>query len=215
MITIAALLLAAATSQTQPDDGIFKDGLDSGASCPASISSPNGPLGYRRTSDILYLPNGVRHTVDITEFDNIFGHIDALDDLTDWPGVPGASPTIKTIGREEYVGAAFHVPFTAPSSLWGRFKHVIYSGGPHIDVSISRTCGDFDPVDPYCQAKDVDNDDSFFMTWRVSAEMFHACTIEPDTDYFLNVRFTDPHENSPDCQANACQTTIQQYLGGL
>ncbi|HKE48427.1 MAG TPA: hypothetical protein VKB52_10205 [Rhodanobacteraceae bacterium] len=214
MISIAALLLAAATSQTQPNDGIFKDGMDSGASCPDTISSPHGPLNYRSTSDILYLPNGVRHNVDVSEFDNIFGHIDALDDLTDWPGVPGTSPTIKTIGRNEYVGAAFHVPFTAPSSLYGRLKHVIYSGGPHIDASISRTCGDFEPVDPYCLALNSANDDQVFLTWRVSAEMFHACTIEPDGDYFLNIRFTNPNENSPDCAANACETTIQQYLGG-
>lgn len=214
MISIAALLLTAATSQTQPD-AIFNDAFDAGASCPASISSPNGPLGLRQVSDIWYYPNGIRHSVDVRDFDNIWGHISALDGLTDWPGVGGASPTIKTIGRYEYVAARFHVPFTAPPTLWGTFKHVMYSGGPRIDVSISRTCGDFAPSEPYCLATNVVNDDSSFMRWRVSTQAWQSCTLEPDADYFVNIRFTDPTATGPDCSGLTCQTTIQQYIGGL
>lgn len=215
MIPIAALLLAAATSQTQPADGIYKDSFDSGASCPATIDSPNGPLNLRRISDIWYYPAGVRHTVDVTDFANIWGHIDALDGLTDWPGVPGASPTIKTIGRHEYVAAKFHVPPDALPTLNGTMKHVSYWGGPPIDVSISQTCGDFDPIEPACIGTNSHNDDNPVVRWKLGNGSRSYCHLDTDTDYFVNIRFTDPNANSADCSGSACQTTIQQYIGGF
>jgi hypothetical protein len=213
MISIAALLLAAATSQTS--DGIYKDSFDAGANCPATIDSPNGPLNLRSTSDIWYYPAGVRHGVHVTDFANIWGHIDALDDLTDWPGVPGASPTIKTIGRYEYVAAKFHVPPDALPTLNGTMKHVMYWGGPPIDVSISPTCGEFNPFGPYCSAYDVPPNDSAMLRWKLGNGQRSYCQLEPDADYFLNIRFSDPNANSQDCAGTTCQTTIQQYLGGF
>lgn len=213
MISIAALLLAAATSQTA--DGIYKDSFDAGASCPATIDSPNGLLNLRYISDLWYYPAGTRHGIDVTDFANIWGHIDALDGLTEWPGVPGASPTIKTIGRREYVGASFHVPADALPTLTGTMKHVMYWGGPPIDVSISRTCGDFDPVEPYCSAYDRPANDNAMLRWKLGNAQRSYCHIEPDGDYFLNIRFSDPNASSQDCTVTSCQTTIQQYLGGF
>jgi hypothetical protein len=213
MISIAALLLTAATSQIS--DGIYKDSFDAGAACPASISTPTGPRALRRTSDIWYLPAGIRRGVDVTEWDNIWGHIDAIDGMTTWPGVPGASPTIKTIGKAEYVAAQFHVPADALPTLWGSLKHVIYGGGPPIDVSISRTCGDFDPIEPGCWVRDDPNDDQIMLRWRLGTGNTFYCHVDADTDYFLNIRFTDPHTTGPDCAGVSCQTTIQQYIGGF
>ena len=211
MIGIAALLLAAATSQTS--DGIYKDGLDSGAACPASVWTPNATLTLRHTSDIWYLPAGVRHGVDVTEWDNIWGHIDALDGITTWPGVPGASPTIKTIGKNEYVAAKFHVPPGEPSALSGSFKHVMYGGGPNIDAAISRTCGDFQPVEQGCWVQDDPADDRPMLRWHMGPGTRFYCHLDADTDYYFNIRFTDPHTTGPDCAGPVCQTTIQQYIG--
>lgn len=214
MISIAALLLAAATSQTAAE-GIYKDSFDAGANCPATIDSPHGLLNLRHVSDIWYYPAGVRQTVDVTDFANIWGHISALDGLTDWPGVPGASPTIKTIGRHEYVAAAFHVPADALPTLSGIMKHVMYWGGPPIDASISRTCGDFDPAEPYCSAYGSPPNDNAMLRWKLGNAQRTYCRIDSDTTYFLNIRFTDPNANSEDCSGTTCQTTIQQYLGGF
>src|SRR3954469_19150411 len=143
MIHIATLLLASAVSQAP--ELIFQEGFDAGAACPASIETPTGSLALRRTSDLWYLPgNGhVRHGVDVTVADNIWGYMSELDGQSLWPGAPGSSPTIHSIGKREYVGAWFHVPANVLPTLNGTLLHVSYGGGPNIDATISRTCGDF------------------------------------------------------------------------
>jgi hypothetical protein len=211
MTPIAALLLAAATSQTS--DSIFTDSFEPYV-CPETIDTSTGPRTRRHVSDILYLPNTghVRHNVDITVFDNIWGHITELDGLTLWPGVPGASPTIKTIGKREFVGAKFHVPADALPSLSGSFKHVSYGGGPDLDFSISRLCGDFESVDG-CSVSGAMPDDNSMVRWRMGTGDHWHCGLEPDTDYYVNIKFTDPNTTGPDCYGTACYSTIQQYIG--
>lgn len=211
---IAALLLASALSQTQPD-AILQEGFDAGAACPATILGSTGPLALRRTSDILYLPGNahIRRGVDVTEWSNIWGHISDVDNLVLWPGAPGASPTIRTIGKTEYVAARFHVPFDALPTLNGTFKHVSYGGGPNLDMTISRSCGDFETLEQGCWVADVPGDDAPSLRWRVSSSNRMYCHLDPGSDYFLNIRFSDPHTTGPDCQGAACQATLQQYIG--
>lgn len=213
---IAALLLATAVSQTQPD-AMLQDSFDAGASCPNVLLSSTGPLGLRRTSDIIYLPGNahVRHNVNVTEWDNIWGHINELDNLILWPGAPGASPTIRSIGKTEYVAAKFHVPSTALPTLYGTFKHVIYGGGPNIDMTISRTCGDFENLQQGCWVHDLPANDVQSLRWRVSSSNSRYCHLDPGQDYFLNIRFSDPHTTGPDCQGQVCQSTIQQFIGNF
>lgn len=211
---IAALLLAAAVSQTPPDS-IFHDGYDAGAACPATIDGSTGPLTLRERSDIIYLPDGarVRHNVDVTQWDNIWGHIDEFDDLTLWPGVPGASPTIRTVGKTEYIAAKFHVPIDASPTLLGKFKHVIYGGGPMVDATISRTCGDFETREPGCFVTNWFNDDAVRLLWRVSSSSRYYCHLEPGFDYYFNIRFSDPGTTGPDCHGATCQMTFAQAIG--
>jgi hypothetical protein len=213
---IAALLLATAVSQAQPD-AIFHDGYDAGAACPATLLGSTGPLTLRRTSDILYLPGTahVRRNVDVTQWNNIWGHIDELDDLMLWPGVPGASPTIRTVGKTEYIAAKFHVPLDALPTLNGTFKHVMYGGGPNVDATISRTCGDFETRDDGCWVMDAMSNDNPMLRWRVSSSNRFYCHLDPGSDYYLNIRFTNPQTTGPDCQGFACQMTFQQAIGGL
>jgi hypothetical protein len=213
---IAALLFATAVAQTQPD-AIIQDGFDAGASCPATILSSTGPLTLRRRSDVLYLPGTahVRHDVDVTQWDNIWGHINEVDNLVLWPGAPGASPTVKTIGKTEYLAAKFHVPIDALPTLSGTFKHVSYGGGPNVDVTISRTCGDFETIQQGCWVSDLPANDAPGIRWRVSSSNRMYCHLDPGSDYFLNVRFTDPHTTGPDCQGLSCQMTLQQYIGNF
>jgi hypothetical protein len=215
MIHVAALLLASAVSQTTPDS-VFQDSFDAGASCPATVSTPTGNVTLRTMSDIWYLPGNahVRHNVNVTEWDNIWGHINELDAVLQWPGASGASPTIRSIGKTEYVAARFHVPAGTLPSLNGTFKHVMYGGGPNIDATISRTCGDFDTAEQGCWVHDAPSNDYPMLRWRLSSGSRFYCHLDTDTDYFLNIRFTDPHTAGPDCNAGTtCQSTIQQYIG--
>jgi hypothetical protein len=216
MTPIAALLFATAVSQVPPPEAILQDGFDAGAACPSTIPTDTGNLTLRRISDIWYLPNvHVRHGVDVTTWDNIWGHINELDDVTLWPGVPGTSPTIKTVGRSEYVAARFHVPALVPPMLGGMFKHVMYGGGPAIDVTISQTCGDFRTLEPGCWVRDWPSNDVPSLRWHIGAGNASFCHVEPNTDYFLNIRFSNPNTTGPDCTGNGCQITLQQYIGAF
>jgi hypothetical protein len=210
MIPVAALLLAAATSQTA--DVVFNDSFEP-YQCPETISSPTGTRSWRTYSDIFYLPNegNVRHAVDLTQYENIWGHITQLDGTTLWPGVGGSSPTIKTLGKHEYVGTKFHVPPDTLPNLNGFFKHVMYGGGPPIDFAISRTCGDFQPVQG-CYVTNFPNSDNGMVYWRTgSGDNFH-CALLSDTDYYINIRITDPNVTGPNCAGQNCWSTIQNYL---
>jgi hypothetical protein len=211
MIQLTALLLAAATSQTS--DSIFTDAFDEPYVCPQSITTGTDTRTLRTLSDILYAnTDHVRHNVNIAVFDNIWGHITELDGLTLWPGVPGASPTIRTIGKTEYVGAKFHVPAFVLPSANGSFKHVMYSGGPDIDFSISRLCGDFESVEG-CSVSGAAPDDNPMVVWRIGQGNRFRCGLQPDTDYYVNIRFTDRGTTGPDCYGTTCYSTIQQYVG--
>jgi hypothetical protein len=211
---IAALLLAAAVSQTPPD-AIFHDGYDTGAACPATLEGSTGTLTLRSASDIIYLPGNehVRPGVDVTQWDNIWGHINELDDIVLWPGVPGSSPTIKNVGKTEYIAAKFHVPADASPTLLGKFKHVVYGGGPNVDATISRTCGDFESRDEGCHAENWVANDNYTLLWRVSSANRFYCHLDPGADYYLNIRFTDPQTTGPYChQDGTCQMTFQQAI---
>jgi hypothetical protein len=210
---IAALLLATAVAQTPPE-AILQDSFDDGAACPATILGSTGPLSLRTMSDILYLPGTahVRRNVNVTDWNNIWGHIDEFDDLMLWPGVPGASPTIRTVGKTEYVAAKFHVPLDALPTLNGTFKHVMYGGGPNVDATISRACGDFETIEQGCWVHNALSNDDAMLRWRVSSASRFYCHLDPGSDYYLNIRFTNPQTTGPDCQGFNCQITMQQYI---
>src|SRR5579871_6901542 len=107
-------------------------GQGSASACPT--------LGNGRTpataSDINYLPGShVRHSVDITQWANIWGYINeqAAPPPVAWPGISGASPTIMAIGKTQYLGAYFHT--TTQTGLSGFYIDVSYGQGPPVDVS--------------------------------------------------------------------------------
>jgi hypothetical protein len=211
---IAALLLMTAVSQTRPD-GIFHDGYEAGVACPAMIEGDTGLLGFRQISDIFYRDNPahLRRNMDVTLWDSIWGHIDEFDDLVDWPGVTGSSPTIRTVGKTEFVAASFHVPIDASPLLYGKFKHVLYGGGPDVDATISRTCGDFESRDQGCYVHNWASNDNFTLFWRVSSANRFYCHLDPGFDYFVNIRFSSPQTTGPDCHGSTCQMTFQHTIG--
>ncbi len=176
----------------------------SGGSCPA---------GQATVSDIHYLPGShIRHSVDLTLWDNIWGHISESDDVTPWPGVAGASPTIWTLGKTQYVGALFHVGDIPPTStLSGFYKNVSYGAGPNLDMAISTTCGDFAPPQPGCSVSNIPSADQPLVYWRMTAGGTFYCQLTPNTSYYLNVRFHDPNTTGPGCTGATCKTTIQHY----
>lgn len=174
---------------------------------------PSVPRTRATISDIHYLPETsgqhVRHNVDLTLWDNIWGHITENDDVTPWPGVAGSSPTIWTLGKTQYVAAKFHVGATAPASLTGFYKNVSYGAGPNLDMSISPTCGDFAPAQQGCLRTDVPATDQGMVYWRMTNPTNFYCALTPNTDYYLNMQFHDPATTGPGCSGATCKTTVQ------
>jgi hypothetical protein len=198
--TSGSVTSAPATVVVSPGSG--------GDSCPAA------PRTRATVSDIHYLPEPpahVRHAVDLTLWDNIWGHITETDNVTPWPGVSGASPTIWALGKTQYIAAKLHTGAFS-STLAGTYIDVSYGAGPPIDMAISQTCGDFAPA-VACLKTNVPSQDQFLVAWNMtSTDNFH-CKLLPNSDYYVNVQFHDPNATGPGCSGDTCKITIQQIYG--
>jgi hypothetical protein len=201
MIGMTALLLATSISGTA--DGIFRDGME-GDVCPD---------GRIVQSDILY--GDVTLTdVDVTLFENVWGYLTSSDPLTLWPGINGSTPMILDFTKTGYLAAKFHTLSDPPALLTGMFKYTSYPFmGPALDLSISGQCGDFSAELAGCVALNIPPVDQAFVHWRFSAGNPFMCQLQPDTDYYVNVRFTDPTATAPQCSDVACPVPISNYFG--
>ena len=174
-----------------------------GDSCPVS------PRTRATVSDIHYLPETggphVRHNVDLTVWNNIWGYIDENGTTPiPWPGSSGSSPTIWTLGKTQYLAAKFHTG----AVLSGFYKSVSYGAGPLVDAAISQTCGDFAPADVGCRATSISSQDQAFMHWKpIPSDNFH-CGLLPNTDYYFNMQFQDINTTGPGCSGTTCKITI-------
>jgi hypothetical protein len=202
MLSVAALLLAA--SIPAGTDTVFKDGLD-GEDCPA---------GRITLSDVSYGSGDTLSDADTTAFENIWGHATSSDPTLQWPGYAGTAPTIVQFTRTGYVAAKFHTPSEMPSTLSGLFKYVSYVGGPNLDFSISGQCADFSQEESGCSAADMPATDMTLVYWRATPGSPFYCTLEPDTDYYVNILLTDPEAIDPECQEDTCQVSIPSYHSG-
>lgn len=204
MIDVVALLLAASISGTT--DVIFNSGFD-GDTCPA---------GRITRSNVSYASGGTRSNVDLTQFENIWGHATSSDPVAPWPGYAGTSPIIQNFARDGYVAAKFHTPIIVPPTLNGFFKSPSYPGGPNIDFAISEQCGDFYPDQSGCLAGDTPQGDNPLVYWRFTTGSFF-CILEPNRDYYINIRLTDPDAVDPNCDddANTCPVHTLNYYGGV
>jgi hypothetical protein len=181
---------------------VVQGGSGGGDVCPSS------PRTRATVSDIHYLPEPpthVRHNVDLTLWDNIWGHVSETDNVTPWPGPSGATPTISTLGKTQYIAAKFHVG-ASPPSVFGFYKNVSYGAGPNLDVSISTNCGDFTPSQQTCVATNKPANDAGMLYWSLTNPVY--CKLEPNTDYYFNVQFHDPNTSGPGCSGGTCRTTI-------
>ena len=174
-------------------------------SCPATISTPNGTRTRLLTSSISYgvYPMPVRTNVDLSEWNNIWGHNSATDAGTPWPGVGGASPVLRNFQRTSYVGAHFR---TTGSTTWtGDFTNPSFAAGPNMTMAISTVCGDFSQhlPTPGCLRTNVPTADAALVKWKMTSNApDYFCNLQPNTDYYVNFMFTDP-TSTVECPAGA------------
>jgi hypothetical protein len=186
-------------------------------SLPATIAIQQGdtscPAGRQTVGNLFYPPSQtLRNNVDLTLWDNIWGHNTTTDPVVPWPGFPGSNPVIKNFDKTQYVAAKLHV--AANLGYQGFYKNISYNGGPNLTMSISESCGDFTPSQSACLREDIPSGDQGMVYWRQAAGTNFYCHLEANTDYYLNIKITDPAATGPNCTpSGTCYVHVQNNFG--
>ena len=178
----------------------------SAGSCPTTITTQYGTRTLQTTSAISYgaYPQQ-RPSVDLSQWDNIWGHNSVSDAGTPWPGVGGSSPVLRSFGRGNYVGAHFRT--TSSTSVSGNFSNPTLAAGPNATMAISTVCGDFSDhlPTPGCLVTNVATADANLVRWKMTANNpSGSCNLQPNTDYYVNWML---HDATSDTECPAGSTT--------
>jgi hypothetical protein len=177
-------------------------------STPATVVASTGggggdncinPENRLLQSNVAYVPSsGTRQGVDLTSWDNIWGHSTSSDTTVTWPGRHDSQPSILSFDRNKYIAAKIVVP-AGQVPTYGWIVHTEYNYGLDLTTSISTTCGDFNPVNPLC--KTVATSGMNLTPWRVGGGNF--CPLTPGTTYYFNIKATNPAQGTTTCAASS------------
>jgi hypothetical protein len=106
---------------------------------------------------------------------------------------------IADFGKTTYIAAHFFVPVGAPLTWLGWITHTDYNYGHDLTAAISTECGDFSPSAQACFIQGLSG--LPIVPWRTNTGAF--CRLQPNTDYYLNLKMTDPDGPSSTCSHNA------------
>jgi len=96
----------------------------------------------------------------------------------------------------------------------GFYKNISYNGGPNLTMSISPTCGDFHPAQTACLREDVPSGDQGMVYWRLSSGTNFYCHLDAGSDYYVNIKLTDPTATGPNCApSGTCYAHVQNNFG--
>lgn len=177
-------------------------GGGTGGSCPvagltrlttASIRYPNIPNGAPGA--------GTRSNVDLTVFDNIWGHANTIDTALPWPGRNSAVPAIIGWAKTQFVAARFTA--TTSTTPIETLSYSTYNSGPDLTLAVSSTCGDFAPTNPNCLSEGVGTGEGFKKI--VLAPYINGCPLTPGNEYYINIKMTNPLP--ADCNSCTLATT--------
>jgi hypothetical protein len=184
-MTSAALLILALAPGVA--DSIFGTGFDDLEGCPD---------GRQTIADIDYLAQCAHLGTDVTEWSNIWGWT-CDGDTVPFPGLP-IDATIMNFGKQTYIAAHLHVSDNLQNG-YGWLVHTEYDYGGDLTASMSTRCGDFAPANPACLSTTTSG--QLLVPWRVGTGNF--CPLQPNTDYYFNVKFTNPDQPSSTCNVPA------------
>lgn len=181
MISAALLILAMTPGVNDP---IFRDGYDAEA-CPAG----------RQTRANISWSGFTGTNIDVTQWENVWGHSTAFDNPVPWPGRSDSMPTILNFSKTAFMALEFHVPAGSPPNLYGWLTHTEYNYGQDLTASISTGCGDFN-AGPACSIDALSGMN--IVPWSVQTPL-SFCPMIPGREYFLNIKMTDPSRPSQTC----------------
>lgn len=140
----------------------------------------------------------LRPNVDVTEWNNIWGHQNPTDAVSPWPGVSGSSPVIAAFDRTMVLCIHFRTPavvhfgmFTYPIN-WVAADQKELAG---IDIAISPIRGDFHAAGAASRINQIPGD-SVIMSYTgpqanpqgVFPDPSSIAVVRPNSDYYLNIR---------------------------
>jgi hypothetical protein len=170
------------------DDTVFTDGFD-GVDDVVQVVVPN----QLKASAISYGPYVLtsRPNMDVTEWDNIWGHSNLVDAINPWPGGSGSAPVIRAFNRLVVLCAHFKTPstpitpgfFTYPRNWVG--SDLTQYG---IDIAVSKIKCDFTPNAGSTNFNALPTDDVVLSYRGAPGNPNYYAILEPSTDYYLNVR---------------------------
>lgn len=167
---------------------------------------PSTPLTRITTGSVSYVPSsGTRTNVNMTSWDEIWGHATSTDATVPFPGRPNSQPSLLGFPKTGYLAAKFTVPAGAVINTYGWISHTEYNYGQDLTASISTNCGDFAPSNPSCLA--VTSSGQNLVPWAVSTPA-SFCPVVPGQTYFLNIKMTDPSRPSDTCAPSATSCVI-------
>ena len=199
-IPIAAIaVLFAPPLFAQTPNGLFADGFEGPDSCPA---------GRQTTATVGWRYDGFGdHPAPVTDAAMLFGRLDWRDNTPIPFPYSQQFVVIRGVRADSYVALAMDVPFGLPWNQNGTQWHNETLGGPRLDASISRACGDFNPYPFGCANAGVLLGHPM-VAWRLSTFPSSGCALEPGRWYY-NIRLTDPVEDfSATCNPSSTVCTI-------
>lgn len=184
-------------------DKIYADSFDTGSSACVDDSQRT----RMSTIGVGYSVNNIGNLiVDATQFQTIFGRGSVFDNTTvAFPGVSGSGPVFHWLFSHQYYSGVFHTP---PSGRYvgslafqsndSRGCHNLNGspgpcGQPFFDVSISQQCNDYSDTANFVTLHAY-SDGMESLRWSLG---FTPTDLRPDTDYYLNIRMSDPNDFWP------------------
>lgn len=186
------------SASSQPPATVVVSDTSTSCNVPGMTRLTNTRILYPNLGPV---PPPARSNVDVTLFENIWGHGNTTDTATVWPGRNGAVPAIANWGKTQFIAAKFTA--TTSSSPVETLRYSTYYSGPALTLSVSQTCGDFAPANPLCLTENVGSGGDFKKI--VVQPHTNGCPLTPGTDYYINIKMTNPQPT--DCTSCTLATT--------
>lgn len=177
-----------------------------------TCSTPPPPQNQLTRASITYTGgNGTAANADLTQWATTWGRIRAADPPLPWPIARGATPQ-WTMARDKFTCTLFHTTTTTGSNVLAASS---YNTASNFDVSIAHACGDFtSSMGAGCYKTAVNAFASSFLTYGPNNGTAYNCHTDPNSNYYLNLRWTngapiDPNPAHPLCTSSGCKIAVQ------
>ncbi len=155
--------------------------------------------------------------VDLTLFENVFGHNPAGESRL-FPGTANLNQRVF-IPRNQYVSLKFTVPAALPNQTYGQFRfEETQPSALRMSFTISKTCGDFSATatSPLTSRCIMNNEPvNGTLAWGYYLGATTLCPLVPGETYYFNIIHA-PLSNltNSSCSGNCGNTIQNQKQGG-